>query len=80
MEHLIDQTTKVIFGIAITTTAVLGVMIHQAMNVESPYSESMAQADTTQFTCFIAEDLNSQGNVKVCCWDDQCSRFPVMPY
>ena len=76
---MIDTTTKIIFGIAIVTTSVLGVLVHKAMSVEVTPTPVSSNTPTV-FTCSIVEDITFQGNVKSCCWDGQCARFPVMPY
>ncbi len=51
-------------------------MLHQAMHVEATtWAEGSAVA--TQFTCSIVEDFTDKGEIKSCCWDGRCARFPV---
>ena len=71
-----DRVTLYIAGFCAATVAGLGVMLHQAMHVEATtWAEGSAVA--TQFTCSIVEDFTDKGEIKSCCWDGRCARFPV---
>ena len=74
-----DRVTLYIAGFSAATVAALGVMLHQAMNVEAT-TRADGSAATTHFTCSIVEDFTDKGEVKSCCWDGVCARFPVRPY
>ena len=74
-----DRVTLYIAGFSAATIAALGVMMHQAMNVEAT-TRADANIATTQFTCSIVEDFTNKGEVKSCCWDGMCARFPVRPF
>ena len=73
-----DRVTLYIAGFSAATVAALGVMLHQAMNVEAT-TRADGSAATTHFTWSIVEDFTERGEVKSCCWDGRCARFPVRP-
>ena len=66
-------------GFSAAIIAGLGVMLHQAMNIEA-MTRANGSAVTTQFTCSIVEDFTKKGEVKNSCWDGMCARFPVRPF
>lgn len=74
-----DRVTLYIAGFFAATVAGLGVMLHQAMQVEAA-TRADVSAVATQFTCSIVEDFTDKGEVKSCCWDGSCARFPVRPF
>ena len=74
-----DRVILYLAGFSAATIAGLGVVLHQAMNVEATTRNDVNTA-TTQFTCFIVEDFTNKGEVKSCCWDGMCARFPVRPF
>ena len=74
-----DRVILYLAGFSAARIAGLGVMLHQAMNVEATIRAG-GSAATTQFTCSIVEDFTDRGEVKSCCWDGMCARFPVRPY
>ena len=74
-----NLVTICIAGFTAVTISLLGIMLYQAMNVEAAASAGIRPA-TTQFTCSIVEDFTGKGEVKSCCWDGRCARFPVRPY
>lgn len=74
-----DRVTLYIAGFFAATVAGLGVMLHQAMQVEAA-TRADVNAVATQFTCSIVEDFTDKGEVKSCCWDGRCARFPVRPF
>ena len=63
-----DRVILYLAGFSAETIAGLGVMLHQAMNVEATTRNDVNTA-TTQFTCSIVEDFTNKGEVKSCCWD-----------
>ena len=58
-----DRVILYLAGFSAATIAGLGVMLHQAMNVEATTRNDVNTA-TTHFTCS---------------WDGMCARFPVRP-
>ena len=74
-----DRVTLYIAGFFAATVAGLGVMLHQAMQVEAAIRADV-NAVAIQFTCSIVEDFTDKGEVKSCCWDGRCARFPVRPF
>ena len=74
-----DRVILYLAGFSAATIADLGVMLHQAMNVEATTRNDVNTA-TTQFTCSIVEDFKNNGEVKSCCWDEMCGRFPMRPF
>ncbi|WP_186497794.1 hypothetical protein [Synechococcus sp. TAK9802] len=74
-----DRVILYLAGFSAATIAGLGVMLHQAMNVEATTRNDVNTA-TTHFTCSIVEDFTNKGEVKSCCWDGMCARFPVRPF
>ena len=71
-----EQVILYMAGFFAATIAGLGVMLHQAMNVEATTRNDVNTA-TMQFTCSIVEDFTNKGEVKSCCWDGMCARFRV---
>ena len=59
-----DRVILYMAGFSAATIAGLGVMLHQAMNVEAITRNDVNTA-TTHFTCS---------------WDGMCARFPVRPF
>ena len=74
-----DRVILYLAGFSAATIAGLGVMLHQAMNVGATTRNDVNTA-TTQFTCSIVEVFTNKGEVKSCCWDEMCGRFPVSPF
>ena len=74
-----DRVILYLAGFSAARIAGLGVMLHQAMNVEATTRNDVNTA-TTQFTCSIVEDFTNKGEVKSCCCDGMCARFPVHPF
>ena len=74
-----DRVLLYLARFSAATIAGLWVMLHQAMNVEATTRNNVNTA-TTQFTCSIVEDFTNKGDVKSCCWDGMCARFPVRPF
>lgn len=74
-----DRVILHLAGFSAARIAGLGVMLHQAMNVEATTRNDVNTA-FTQFTCSIVEDFTNKGEVKSCCWDGMCVRFPVRPF
>ena len=59
-----DRVILYLAGFSAATIAGLGVMLHQAMNVEATTRNDVYTV-TTHFTCS---------------WDGMCARFPVRPF
>ena len=73
-----DRVILYLAGFSAATIAGLGVMLHQAINVESTTRNDVNTA-TIHF-CSIVEDFTNKGEVKSYCWDGMCARFPVHPF
>ena len=74
-----DRVILYLSAFSAARIAGLGVMLHQAMNVEATTRNDVNTA-TIHFMCSIVEDFTNKGEVKSCCWDGMCARFPVHPF